>query len=190
MPRVVWAGESKNVLGFEIGPSYDDVPTTSQRVTDGKSNCTSFVGAGKVLKNSHSSPHACRLEQPQPPTITSSSLPAPRPAPLPLLPLSAGLPSANIYVRNALSSRDVVTGGSGMHRGHRGRLLVWPGKCHDPAPTDHKKLMRNFKSVASSTSADLLQNVLRESMCLERADKGCIKGAVSDVRKATYLVGR
>ena len=27
-------------------------------------------------------------------------------------------------------------------------------------------------------------------MCLERADKGCVMGAVSDVQKATSLVGR
>ena len=27
-------------------------------------------------------------------------------------------------------------------------------------------------------------------MCLERADKGCIKGSVSDIRKAKSLVGR
>ena len=31
MPHVVWAEESTTSLGFEIGPSYDDVPTTSQR---------------------------------------------------------------------------------------------------------------------------------------------------------------
>ena len=34
-PRVVWAEESKNGLRFEIGPSYDDVPTRSQCVIDG-----------------------------------------------------------------------------------------------------------------------------------------------------------
>ena len=39
MPYVVWAEKSKTGLGFEIGPSYDDVPTTSQCVTDGQSNC-------------------------------------------------------------------------------------------------------------------------------------------------------
>ena len=27
-------------------------------------------------------------------------------------------------------------------------------------------------------------------MCLERVDKGCIKGSVSDIRKAKSLVGR
>ena len=30
MPRVVWAEESKTGLGFEIGPSYDDVSMVSQ----------------------------------------------------------------------------------------------------------------------------------------------------------------
>ena len=30
LPHVVWAEESKNGLGFEIGPNYDDVPTRSQ----------------------------------------------------------------------------------------------------------------------------------------------------------------
>ena len=29
---VVWAEESKNGFGFEIGPSYDDVPMTSPYV--------------------------------------------------------------------------------------------------------------------------------------------------------------
>ena len=39
LPRVVWAGESKTGLRFEIGPSYDDVPTRSQLVIDGQSSC-------------------------------------------------------------------------------------------------------------------------------------------------------
>ena len=34
LPRVVWAEESKNGLGFEIGPSHDDAPTRSQCATD------------------------------------------------------------------------------------------------------------------------------------------------------------
>ena len=40
------------------------------------------------------------------------------------------------------------------------------------------------------TSADLLQKGSRTSMCLEKADKGNIKDAVNDVRKAKSLVGR
>ena len=40
MPRVVWAEESKTSLGFEIRPSYDDVLTRSQCVTDEQSSCT------------------------------------------------------------------------------------------------------------------------------------------------------
>ena len=40
MPHVVWAQESKIGLGFEIGFSYDDIPTTSQCATDGKSTCS------------------------------------------------------------------------------------------------------------------------------------------------------
>ena len=59
-----------------------------------------------------------------------------------------------------------------------------------PTSDDHEELMRNFKSVANSTSSDLLQNVLRTSMCLEKADKGNIKDAVSSARKAKSLVGR
>ena len=39
MPRVVWAEESKTALGFEIRPSYDDVPTTSQCATIWQSSC-------------------------------------------------------------------------------------------------------------------------------------------------------
>ena len=38
--RVVWAEESKNGIRFEIGPSYDDVPTTSQCLTDGQPSCS------------------------------------------------------------------------------------------------------------------------------------------------------
>ena len=33
MPHVGWAEESKTGLGFEIGPSYDGVPATSQYAT-------------------------------------------------------------------------------------------------------------------------------------------------------------
>ena len=40
MPRVVWAGESKNGLGFEIRPSYDATPTRSQCLTDRQSSCS------------------------------------------------------------------------------------------------------------------------------------------------------
>ena len=39
LPRVVWVEESKNGLRFEIGPSYDVVPTRSQLVTDGQFSC-------------------------------------------------------------------------------------------------------------------------------------------------------
>ena len=39
LPRVVWAEESKNGLGFEIGPNYDNVPTRSQFLTDRQSSC-------------------------------------------------------------------------------------------------------------------------------------------------------
>ena len=38
LPRVVWTEESKNDLRFEIGPSYDDVPTTSKCASDGQSS--------------------------------------------------------------------------------------------------------------------------------------------------------
>ena len=41
-PRVVWAEEPKTGLGFEIGPSHDDVPTTSQCLTDGQTSYTSY----------------------------------------------------------------------------------------------------------------------------------------------------
>ena len=34
MPRVVWAEEFKAGLGFEIGTSYDDVPTRSECVSN------------------------------------------------------------------------------------------------------------------------------------------------------------
>ena len=57
----------------------------------------------------------------------------------------------------------------------------------DPTSTDHEELMRNFKSVANSTSSELLQNVWRTSMCLEKSRQGkcqgrseqCSKGEVS-----------
>ena len=51
----------------------------------------------------------------------------------------------------------------------------------DSDPSDHEDLMSKFKSVASLTSVNLLHNVLSTSMSLEKADKGSIKGAVSDV---------
>ena len=60
----------------------------------------------------------------------------------------------------------------------------------DPASKDHEELMIKVKDVSSSTSRDLLKNVLSASMCLERADKGCIKGSVRGVQKAKSLVGR
>ena len=37
---VFWAEESKNGLRFEIGPSYDAVPTRSKLVTHRQSSCT------------------------------------------------------------------------------------------------------------------------------------------------------
>ena len=43
MPRVLWAAKPKTGLGFEIGPSYDDVPTMSQFLIDGQSSCIFFV---------------------------------------------------------------------------------------------------------------------------------------------------
>ena len=50
-----------------------------------------------------------------------------------------------------------------------------------PASKDHEEFMIKFKNVSFSTSEDLLQNVLSANMCLERVDKGCIKGSVSGV---------
>ena len=38
--RVVWAEEPKNGPRFEIGPSYDIVPMTSQCPSDEQSSCT------------------------------------------------------------------------------------------------------------------------------------------------------
>ena len=43
LPCVTWAEESKNDLGFEIGPSYDDVPTRSLLLTDRQSSCSTLV---------------------------------------------------------------------------------------------------------------------------------------------------
>ena len=63
----------------------------------------------------------------------------------------------------------------------------------DPAPKDHEELMIKFKAVkdvSSLTTQDLLKNALSASMCLERADRGCIKRSVSDVLKAKFLVRR
>ena len=37
--RVVWVGESKNGLRFEIGPNHDNVPTRSQLLTHRQSSC-------------------------------------------------------------------------------------------------------------------------------------------------------
>ena len=53
-PHVVWAEESNTGLGFEIGPSYDDVPTTSQCATEGQSSCNLRVFNYSILKNSTS----------------------------------------------------------------------------------------------------------------------------------------
>ena len=41
--RVVWFEESKNGLGFDIGPNYDDVPTRSQLLTDRQSSCKTVL---------------------------------------------------------------------------------------------------------------------------------------------------
>ena len=47
MPRVVWAEKPKTGLGFEIEPSYDDVPTTFLYLSDGQSRCSNlFVKLG------------------------------------------------------------------------------------------------------------------------------------------------
>ena len=57
MPCVVWAEEYKTGLGFEVGPGHDDVPTTSQFLTDGQSSRSqtycpmlfTFIGGGTLL---------------------------------------------------------------------------------------------------------------------------------------------
>ena len=51
LPRVVWAEESKHGLRFEIGPSYDVVPTMFQCPSDGQSSCMTFFSQifGKML---------------------------------------------------------------------------------------------------------------------------------------------
>ena len=45
LTRVVWDEESKTDLKFEIGPSYNDVLTTSQLVTDSQSSCITMYVA-------------------------------------------------------------------------------------------------------------------------------------------------
>ena len=55
-----------------------------------------------------------------------------------------------------------------------------PENVTDPTPMDHEEPMRIFNSVATSTSSDFLQNVLRTSICPEKADKGNMKDAVSN----------
>ena len=40
MPRLVWAEEPKIGLGFESGPSYDNIQTVSQFLIDGQSSCS------------------------------------------------------------------------------------------------------------------------------------------------------
>ena len=46
----------------------------------------------------------------------------------------------------------------------------------DPASKDHEEFMIKFKDVSSSTSQDLLKNVLSASMCLERKTRGASRG--------------
>ena len=41
--------ESKNGLGFEIGPSYDAVPTRSQCLTDRQSSCVQYQKTVRTL---------------------------------------------------------------------------------------------------------------------------------------------
>ena len=65
-----------------------------------------------------------------------------------------------------------------------------PENGPDPALTNHKELMKFFKSVAFQQVPTCCRMFLRASMCLEKADKGNIKDVVSDVRKAKSLVGR
>ena len=55
------------------------------------------------------------------------------------------------------------------------------GNVSKPDNSCHAELMAKFQSVSSSTTGDLLQNMLSASMCLESADKGCIKRSVSGV---------
>ena len=44
VPRVVWAEESKLVSDLKSDlHSYDDVPATSQFLTDGQSSCKVFI---------------------------------------------------------------------------------------------------------------------------------------------------
>ena len=46
LPGVVLPEESKTGLGFEIGPSYDDVPRRSQLLTDRQYGCIFYLTRG------------------------------------------------------------------------------------------------------------------------------------------------
>ena len=51
---MVWAGEFKNGLRFEIRPSYDGLPMRSQLVTHRQSSCSFFrETAGVPIKNTN-----------------------------------------------------------------------------------------------------------------------------------------
>ena len=90
---------------------------------------------------------------------------------------------------NEMLGRDEESDAMNSHTDSE-RQKEQPDNGPNPALTKHEELMKNLKSVAFSTSADFLQNILRTSMCLEKADKGNIKDAVSDARKAKSLIGR
>ena len=51
LSRVVWVEKSKNGIRFEIGSNYDDAPTTSQLLIDGKFSCTAKSSVFDIFRN-------------------------------------------------------------------------------------------------------------------------------------------
>ena len=79
-------------------------------------------------------------------------------------------PSSSSYTC-CLAPRPQDIEGQGMHPPPSVPSCALPAR-HDGSPQDAS---RNFKSVTSLLSADLLQNILSTSICPEKADKGCVK---------------
>ena len=68
--------------------------------------------------------------------------------------------------------------------------VVSPSPISNTMSVSSAELMTKFRKLVSSSMDDLLNNVVHASSCLEGKDRGSLKGAVSSVRKAKYLVGR
>ena len=68
--------------------------------------------------------------------------------------------------------------------------VVSPSPISNTTAVFSEEIMTRFRKLVSSSTDDLLGNVVHASSCLEWKDRGSLKGSVSSARKANSMFGR